>query len=112
MDSFDDYNETELAYMARLIDPNATRGYGREALIDIIESGEPMDLDPPMVDEAREDIFAMVDHYWKQVKSLINCPMKARHPRACFKCSDVQVAECTVSNVDLIREVKEGGTHE
>lgn len=106
MSDYDDYNESELTYMARMINPHATRGLGREFLIEIIESEEPIDIGRPPVDDARDDIFQMVDHFWKQVESLINCPMKSRAPRACFKCADVQVAECTVANVDLIQQVK------
>lgn len=105
-------NHTELVALARMIDPHVTRGYDRFALIAILDEDEDLNLDKPAVDFARDDIYQMVNHYWHQVESLISCPMKSREARACYGCSEIQVAECTISNENLIRKVKEGGPHE
>ena len=54
----------------------------------------------------------MVDRYWSQVESLLGCPLKTREPRACFGCTDIQVAECTILNKKLIENVMKENDNE
>lgn len=111
----DGLNMSELASLASSQDVNAHRGLPREQLIDIIKGGAS-NLSERQIDIWRKSIFVFVDTHWRQVSSLLSCPMKTRQPHACFQCTDVQVAECVVSNHallvrarDLVRK-KEGQT--
>jgi hypothetical protein len=78
----------------------------REDLLAILDD-EDIELPSRLVDGARERIFAMVDKYWTQVESLVSCPLKTRKPRACFGCTDIQVAECSLMNKKLIEGIRE-----
>lgn len=108
---WEDLNDSELVCLALLVNPKVHRGIPREALIEILEDVE-YDLPPRGVDGARLAIFHMVDHYWSQVESLVSCPMKARTPRACFGCTDIQVAECSLLNRKLIENAEKEESHE
>jgi hypothetical protein len=104
---WDGLNQSELVELARIMNPNVHRGVPREVLIELLEEAVDLPLPPREVDRAREEIFMAVDRFWSQVESLITCPLKTRNPRACFSCTDVQVAECTLLNQKLIESAKE-----
>jgi hypothetical protein len=107
MASWDDLNDSELVHLARMVNPNVHRGVAREDLIALIEEEIECDLPERNVDLARKNLFTMVDKFWSQVESLLSCPLKTRNPRACFGCTDIQVAECSLLNKKLIESVKE-----
>lgn len=95
--NLDDFNTSELTVLASNLNANVHRGLPREVLVAIIQ-GEDVELPPRRVDSYRHHIFTYVDKYWDQVEPLISCPLKSRHPRSCFRCSDIQVGECTTQN--------------
>ena len=104
-DTWDDLNHSELVRLAYAASARVHRGTPRDVLILLLsEDNVDVSFPPRGVDLARTAIFEMVDRYWKQVKSLIPCPMRSRQPRACFSCTDLQVAECSLLNAKLITE--------
>jgi len=104
--SWNELNDSELVLLATMVNPRVHRGIPRKVLIALLDDEEVYDLPPREVDDARDDIFQMVDRYWSQVESLISCPMKTRQPRACYGCLDIQVAECSLLNQKLIETAK------
>lgn len=103
---WEELNNSELARLASMINPGAHRGLPRDILIRILEE-EEIDLPPRGVDNARDTIFLVMDACWDQVKYSISCPMKLRESRACYQCTDIQVAECSLMNARLIETTKE-----
>jgi hypothetical protein len=107
--NLDELNTTELAQLASNLNENAHRGLPREVLAQIV-MGEELDLPSRQVDAYRDAIFQFCDSNWKQLEPLLSCPMKTREPRACYTCTDIQVAECTLQNrrtipfTDLVQE--------
>lgn len=93
-------NQSELTVLASNLNENVHRGLPREVLVAIIR-GEEVELPPRRVDSFRAHIYTYVERYWSQFEPLIACPLKTRHPRACFRCSDVQVGECTLQNPSI-----------
>lgn len=102
-DFLDELNSSELVRMAWLMHPGAHRSLPRELLCAIIR-GEEVDLPERNIDIWRTTIFKFVDVNWARVNPLLSCPMKTRKPGACFNCPDIQVAECTLDNLDTITE--------
>jgi len=104
---WDELNQSELVQLAKVVNPYVHRGISRDVLVELLEGTVELSLPPKGVDSARGDLYQVVDRYWAQVKSLVTCPLKTRNPRACFSCTDIQVAECSVLNQKLIERVKE-----
>lgn len=98
----EDLNLSELAEMARAIDPNAHRGLSRETLETIIREWIEDSTPQRKIDVWRKKIFELCDSHWDQVAPLLSCPMKTRSPWACFHCPDFQVAECTLLNAEQL----------
>lgn len=94
-------NQSELVAFAQEANPNAHRGLDYETLVAII-SGHPVSVPKRRVDKYRDLIFRFVDKHWKQVEPLLSCPMKTRQPTACYRCTDIQAAECTLLNKSTI----------
>lgn len=99
----DALNDTELAQLAQNLDENANRDTPRDLLKAII-NGDDIGLPPNPVDVYRNRIalFVIDDRNWKQLESLIACPLETRDPRSCYVCTDVQVAECVILNRNTI----------
>jgi len=96
----DEMNLSELVLLAQDEEPSAHRGLGREALISIAE-GEEVTLPVREVDRVRLYIMEFILDHWTQVKPLLDCPAQTKAPRACFSCTDIQVAECALENKKL-----------
>lgn len=101
----DDLNMTELTLMAFQSNSNVHRSLPREMLCRIIK-GEEIELPARLIDGWRHAIFAFADANWRQVSPFASCPLKARHPEACFQCLDVQVAECATVNHSNITQIR------
>jgi hypothetical protein len=108
---WDDLNDSELVHLARMVNPRVHRGIARSDLIALVEEEVGYELPKRGVDQAREDLFEMVNQFWSQVESLLSCPMKTRNPRACFSCTDIQVAECSLLNKKLIESIQKEESH-
>lgn len=100
-----DLNLTELVELARDTDPNAHRGMGRSALLTVINEGKS-NLPVYRVDKYRLRIMEYLDSNWERVEPLLNCPARSRDPHACFSCTDIQVAECSLNNPTIFKEKK------
>ena len=102
MSSYDwtSLNKTELAAIAREFHPEAHRGLPFDVLVRIIES---FDAELPMrtVNKKRLDVMTHVNNHWESVSPLVRCPAQSREARACFGCSDTQVACCVLENAKL-----------
>lgn len=99
-------NMSELTEMAAANNMNAHRGLPRDVLVALVK-GTHIDLPTRHIDIWRKTIFAFVDNHWKQCSPLLSCPMKTRSPTACFRCPDIQVAECTLQNHDTLILVRD-----
>ena len=93
-------NRSELAAIAAEFDPEAHRGLPFERLVEIIE-GFADALPERFVNKKRLAIMQHINDNWDSVSPLIACPAKSRNPRACFGCTDLQVACCVLENVKL-----------
>lgn len=98
-----DINLTELVLLAQDLDNNAHRGLGRSALIALLE-GRPEPLPTYRVDKYRLRIMTFLDANWERVEPLLKCPARSRDLRACFTCTDIQVAECSLNNPTIFKE--------
>lgn len=94
----DDINMTELVQLAQALNESANRGMSREELLAIIDEEWPGPATPRAVDARRHQLFTYIDTNWRQLETLLSCPMRARNPRSCFRCLDIQVAECVITN--------------
>jgi len=102
-----DLNLTELVDLARDFEPDAHRGLGRAAILEILTNGKSTTALPSYrVDKYRVRIMQYLDANWERVEPLLNCPARSRDPRACFNCLDVQVAECSLNNPAIFKEKK------
>lgn len=97
-------NTTELVLLARNVDSSAHRGLPRELLLEMLETEESPGLPMRRLDKHRLQIMNHINTYWDQVSALVSCPAKSRDPHACFGCSDVQAACCTLDNAKQIGE--------
>lgn len=98
----DSFNLTELTLMAQDIDPEAYRGLGRDALLEIVNSGEAPGFKQRAINKVRLSIMVWINENWNQVSPLVTCPARSKDPRACFQCTDVQVVECKITNQKTI----------
>lgn len=96
--NLDDLNTTELVALARENDPDAHRGLGRDVLFTLITDTYEDTLPERKVDKLRLKIMGYILDHWSQVNPLLSCPAKTKNPRACFRCTDVQVVECAFVN--------------
>ena len=103
----DDLNDSELAMLAQEVDEHAHKGLGRPALMQIIETGAAEDLRPRRVNKLRLKIMDFILGNWSQVEPLLSCPATTKNSRACYKCTDVQVVECTLLNQKTILKNKD-----
>jgi hypothetical protein len=94
-------NLTELVAICKEAHPDAHRALPRE-LLELVALGVDVALPPRFVNRTRLKIMNYVNENWTQVEYQINCPAQSRDPHACFNCSDLQVADCTLSNTKLI----------
>lgn len=94
----DDLNTTELVYLAQEVDEEVHRGLSKEALKDLIVTGEPQGLQQRHVNKVRLRIMQYITDHWKQVEPLLSCPASSRDLRACYQCTDIQVVECALTN--------------
>lgn len=106
----DDLNDSELVLVAQGVAPEVHRGYDRADLIEMIETGEDLDLQPREVNKVRLRIMQYITDHWKQVEPLLSCPASTKDPRACFQCTDVQVVECATTNPEIFKREKEETT--
>lgn len=100
---WDTLNASELAALAQDIDPNAHRGCSREVLLSVLR-GESPPLPTYRPDKYRLRIMQYLDENWERVEPLLTCPARSRDPHACFACTDVQVAECSLSNAVIFKK--------
>jgi hypothetical protein len=97
-----EYNRTELFLKAQEQNPNVRHNTSREQLIAIATGELQVDLPPRPVDKTRLVIMEFINAHWDQVKAIIACPARSQDPRACFSCTDIQIAECALKNRDII----------
>lgn len=102
---YDLLNQSELAAIAKELDPSASRQLSRDLLIGIIEGTVAL-LPERTIDKKRLKIMLYVNTNWDQVMYQVSCPAKSRDPRACFQCCDVQAADCITLNPDKIKTVE------
>ena len=93
-------NLSELVQICKEIQPEAHRHLPRE-LLELIAMGEDVELPERTVNKTRLKIMTYINENYSQVEYQISCPAKSRDPHACFTCTDLQVACCTVSNLKL-----------
>lgn len=94
-------NLTELVQLAMQAHPEVHRLLPR-ALLERIALGEDVELPQYAINKTRLKIMSYINENYSQVEYQINCPARSRDPYACFSCSDLQVACCTLSNVKLL----------
>lgn len=93
-------NRTELALMAREFNHEAHRWLPYDVLVHIIED-HGTELPRRFVNKKRLEVMRHINDNWATVNALVNCPAKTRDPRACYGCSDNQIACCTLENVNV-----------
>lgn len=98
LEELNECNHTELVQLARWHAPQAHRLLPREKLIELILNPPNEDLPTRGINQDRHAIYEFVDRHWDQIRPLVSCPMKTRHPRACYQCPDIQVAKCILQN--------------
>jgi hypothetical protein len=96
---YDALNKTELLTLAVKADiPGASPAVPREELIGALQNLEPIPYGNPM-DDCRAAMSTWLTRYWDIVQMQVprdECP-------DCFlRCSDVQIAMCTITNKDLM----------
>ena len=103
MTSFDwtRLNATELALVAKEFNPEAQRWLPFEVLVTIIEDEGPH-LPQRFIHKRRLAVMQHINEHWEGMDALINCPAKTRDPLACFGCSDVQAACCSIDNANRL----------
>lgn len=89
-------NATELAVEAARLDPAAHRDDG-ETVLGAVLNGERLPYERT-IHKIRLRIMAYIIDKWEYVSPLLSCPARSKDPRACFACTDVQVAECVLTN--------------
>lgn len=62
----------------------------------------PVSLPQRKINKVRLQIMDYVLDNWPRVSPLLSCPAKSKSPRACFECVDVQVAECALTNPQVL----------
>lgn len=97
-------NTSELVLNAQDVDENAHRGMERSELIRLITKGSDEPLPTYRPDKYRLRIMEYLNDNWQRVEPLIRCPARSRDPRACFSCTDIQVAECSLSNAFIFKK--------
>jgi len=99
----DTLNKTELVQLAQVLSESANRGMSREELIAIIEEEWDGPVQKHNINKSRHRLYEYIDANWKQLEALLSCPMRTRKPRSCFRCLDIQVAECIVTNPQIMK---------
>jgi hypothetical protein len=94
---YEKLNLTELTHLARQIEQSAHRALPREVLIGILE-GQEITLPQRLIDGKRLKIMNYIRTNWSAVRYQVTCPAKSQEEHACFGCSDLQVANCTIEN--------------
>lgn len=105
-DTFDPkvLNLTELVMICQAVNQEAHRGLPR-ALLEQMSLGNDVELPERFTTKMRLKIMKYIDGHWDYVEYQLSCPAKSRNPYACFECSDLQVASCTLENpTQLLRE--------
>ena len=103
MFDLDDMNHSELVLLAQDQDPEAHRGMSRAKLIKTAE-GQHAPLPQRQINKVRLRIMTYIVEHWQQLKPLLDCPAQTEHPRACFRCTDVQVSECALTNLQIFKK--------
>lgn len=101
MIDLDELNQSELVLLAEEHDTEAHRGLSRAKLIAIIR-GKGKPYPARQVNKVRLKIMDYIIEHWVQVEPLLSCPAMTGNPRACFQCTDIQVAECALTNKQTI----------
>jgi hypothetical protein len=105
----DEMNLSELVIAAQDENPNAHRGLGKDLLCRVVMGTYQEELPERKVDKIRLKLMSFVIAHWKQVSPLLSCPAQTGRERACFRCTDVQVADCAFAN-PLIFQSEETAT--
>lgn len=107
------WNASELAARAAETTVSAHRDLPRPVLEGIVR-GDPTvvaAVEPRRIDKLRLKIMEYVLDNWEHVSPLLSCPARERTPTACFACTDVQAAECVLTNPQVVDHVHLG-THQ
>lgn len=97
---------SELVVLAQHHEPEAHRDLGREELINLILEATPVDpLPQRKINRVRLRIMDYVIRNWELVRPLAQaCPAGTKNPRACFRCTDLQAAECASLNQEELEQ--------
>lgn len=106
MSDLDDINHTELVLLAQDNDPEAHHGISRAKLIKTAHDKHGP-LPNRQINKVRLRIMEYTIEHWQQLKPLLDCPAQTKKPRACFTCTDFQVAECALTNKQIFVFEKE-----
>jgi len=97
-------NLTELCMICQATNLEVHRALPRK-LLEQIALGKEVTLPERFTTKVRLKIMKYIDEHWDYVEYQLSCPAKSRDPYACFHCSDLQVASCTLENpTQLLRE--------
>lgn len=105
MVDLDALNLSELLLLAQENNPNAHIGLGRK-LLERLARGEDLELPPRPIDKTRRVLMNYILDHWTQVRPLLTCPAKSQDPDSCFRCTDVQVVDCALSNKEIFNKNK------
>lgn len=87
--------------MASDMDPNCHRDLPESKLMAVIEGRDPGCPDRK-INRVRLQIMDYILRNWEGVSPLLSCPARSKDPRSCFQCTDVQVAECALTNPQAV----------
>lgn len=76
----------------------------RSILEEVITADVPPALPVRGINRVRLKIIDFIKTNWESVSPLLSCPARDNPDRACFSCTDVQVAECALTNPHVVKE--------
>lgn len=103
----DQCNHTELVQLCNLLNPDggAHMGMKRSMLEEIIQGVVPDDPPENQVNKYRLRLRDFIDEHWDKIRD----QMEMDCTGDCFKCHDIMVLGCYVTNADHLKESPDKG---